>query len=110
MRKGDVELERMNDLGPDRLLEEMYGLAKRRAVPVAAVRKLPLPATVVERVESISAMRAATPRFKIDHLAQAGGFEGTFVKVDEDVPSLAVEDSKLRVAMVCKQVRMMSRM
>ena len=55
-------------------------------------------------------MRTTKLRFKIDHLVQAGGFEGTFVQVNEDVPILTVEDSKLLVAMICKQVQQMSRM
>ena len=92
LHKGDVELERMH------------------AVPVAAFRKLPLAAAIVERVGSINKMRTARPHFKIDHLVQAGGFEGTFVQVNEDVPILTVEDSKLLVAMICKQVQQMSRM
>ena len=110
LHKGDVELERMNDLGPDRLLEEMYSLVKRHAVPVAAFRKLPLAAAIMDRVGSINTMRTKKPQFKIDHLVQAGGFEGTFVQVNEDVPILTVEDSKLLVAMICKQVQQMSRM
>ena len=110
LHTGDVELERLNDLGPDRLLEEMYSLAKRHAVPVAAFHKLPLATAIVERVGSINKMRTARPHFKIDHLVQAGGFEGTFVQVNEDVPILTVEDSKLLVAMICKQVQQMSRM
>ena len=105
-----MELERMNDLGPERLLEEMYGIVKRHAVPVAAFRKFPLAAAIVERVGSINKMRTAKPHFKIDHLVQAGGFEGTFVQVNEDVPILTVEDSKLLVAMICKQAQLLSRL